>query len=205
MLSQQTRALNELLDKTLAMTSDGDRVAYAVKGIAQFRAGEYTAAEVVLNVPKDADFFGSSLNLYLQGRIVDIANSANNDRTYRPATYTWENAAANLEGFFSSGNADFRFELRDSVNGNYQNSSLFSLSAFSAMADLPARQLPLISSWQGSLQFAVPYYLPRGETATLRITPVDSRPDDTENFPNIRREYRMVCVMQGFKLVHAFR
>lgn len=205
MLSQQTRELNELLDKASGVTADGDRVAYALKGSAQFRAGEYTASEIVLNVPKDADFFGSSFNLYLQGRLVDISNSANNDKTYRPTTFTWENAAA-FNDFFRSGNADFRFELRDSVHGNYQNSALFSLSAFSGMADLTnTGYMPLVSSWPGSLQFAVPYYLPRGETLTVRITPIDSRPDFTEQFPTTRREYRLTCVVQGCKLVHAFR
>jgi hypothetical protein len=39
---------------------------------------------------------------------------------------------------------------------------------------------------------------------TLRLTPVDSRPDNTQ-VDGDRREYRLVCVLQGYKSVHAFK
>lgn len=204
---KQAQKLNTLLDKALSLSADGDRVAYAVKGFTTFRAGEYTTSEAVLNIPKDADFFGYSLNVYLQGRVVSISNPTNSERTFRPATLTWENVASGggaLVSFF--GNADFRVEIRDSYQGVYQNAPIFSSSFFSAMADRNyfTPQRPFISAWQGSLQFSTPYYLPRGETMTLRLTPIDSRPDNTQ-VDGDRREYRLVCVLQGYKSVHAFK
>lgn len=208
MLLDQTKKLNGLLDSAFGVVSDGDRVAYAVQGFVQFRAGEYVSSETVLNIPKDADFFGYSLNMYLQGRLIDINNSANNDRSFRPTTLTWENAAFVANEFFNTGSADFKFEIRDSVNGNYQNTALFSSSAFSAMADLNAgfQFQPLLSSWQGSLQFAVPYFIPRGESMTIRFTPLYTIPDSGDpEFGNTRREFRIVSVLQGFKSVHSFR
>lgn len=201
---KQAQKLNTLLDKALSLTGDGDRIAYTVKGATIFRAGEYTASEAVLNIPKDADFFGYSLNVYLQGRVVSISNPTNSDRTYRPATLTWEDASPGDVPFL--GNADYKVEIRDSYQGVYQNAPIFSTSLFSTKADFYyfAPQSPFISAWQGSLQFSTPYYLPRGETMTLRLTPIDSRPDDTQ-IDGDRREYRLLCVLQGYKSVHAFK
>jgi len=200
----QTKELNSLLDKAVSLASDGDRVAYALKGSTIFRAGEYTASEAVLSVPKDADFMGYSLNVFLQGRVISPTNPTNSERTFRPATFTWENPSVSQQQDLL-GNADFRFELRDSTQGNYQNAPIYSASLFSSMSDLTLiPKMPTISSWQGSLQFSVPYYIPRGETVTARLTPVDSRPDDPA-LNDDRREYRLVCILQGYKLVHAFR
>ena len=204
---KQAQRLNALLDKSLSLSSDGDRVAYAVKAATFFRAGEYTASEAVLNIPKDADFFGYSLNVFLQGRVVSVTNPADNERTFRPVSLTWENFAASTPPEIPFiGNADFKLEIRDSYQGVYQNAPIFSSSLFSASADTPyfTPQRPFISAWQGSLQFSTPYYLPRGETMTLRLTPVDSRPDNTQ-IENDRREYRLLCVLQGYKSVHAFK
>jgi hypothetical protein len=205
----QAKKLNGLLDKALSLTADGDRVAYAVKGFTTFRAGEYTAAEAVLNVPKDADFFGYSFNVFLQGRLVSLTNPSLTDRTFRPATLTWENTqtAAQDGAITFEGNADFKLEIRDSVSGPYQNAPFYSTSVFSTMADLPAVRKPLISAWQGSLQFSTPFYVPRGETVTVRLTPIDSRPDDPtlEDYEEVRREYRLMCVLQGYKSAHAFK
>lgn len=201
---KQAQKLNALLDKSLALSADGDRVAYAVKGSTIFRAGEYTSGEAVLNIPKDADFFGYSLNVYLQGRVISITNPAGSERTYRPATLTWEDATPANATFV--GNADYKVEIRDSYQGVYQNAPLFSASLFSSKADTYffSPQRPFISAWQGSLQFSTPYYLPRGETMTLRLTPIDSRPDDPQ-IEDDRREYRLLCVLQGYKSVHAFK
>lgn len=201
---KQAQKLNTLLDKALSLSGDGDRVAYTVKGFAIFKAGEYTSSEVVLNIPKDADFFGYSLNVFLQGRVVSVTNSINSERTYRPATLTWEDALAGDVPVL--GNADYKVEIRDSYQGVYQNAPIFSASLFSTKADVYyfAPQSPFISAWQGSLQFSTPYYLPRGETMTLRLTPIDSRPDDTQ-VDGDRREYRFLCVLQGYKSVHAFK
>ena len=205
---KQAQKLNALLDKSLGLAADGDRIAYAIKGSTTFRAGDYTASEAVLNVPKDADFFGYSLNVYIQGRVVSISNPANSERTFRPASLTWENIAGSLVPIYVPfvGNADYKLEIRDSYKGTYQNSPVFSASLFSSMAQrfYFNPQNPFISAWPGSMQFSTPYYLPRGETMTLRITPIDSRPDNTA-VDGDRREYRLVCVLQGYKSVHAFK
>lgn len=208
-LLDQAKKLNGLLDKALSLTADGDRIAYAVKGYTTFRAGEYTAAEAVLNIPKDADFFGYSFNVFLQGRLISLTTPSLTDRTWRPAILTWENTLTTSEdgGIDYFGNADFKLEIRDSVNGPYQNAPFYSASIFSSMADLPAPSYPTISSWEGALQFSTPYYVPRGETITARLTPIDSRPDDPTlvGYEDIRREYRLMCIIQGYKSAHAFK
>lgn len=200
-ISEQTKKLNALLDKALALTEDGDRVAYSLKDSIVINAGDYTNAESTLNVPKDADFVGYSLNIFLQGRVISLTNPATaSDRTYRPTAFSWEKLLPRAGEEFSG--LDFKFEFRDSVNGSRQNAPIYSLSTFSAQADRSRSYL--LSSWIGALQFPTPYFLPRGETLTVRITPIDSRPDaPLEN--GDRRQYRLMTVLQGFKLVHSFR
>lgn len=200
-VSEQTKKLNALIDKALSLTQDGDRVAYTLQDTILINGGEYTNAESVLNVPKDADFIGYSFNVFLEGRIISLTNPlGRTDRTFRPTIFTWENDLS-LGGNALSG-LDFKLEFRDSVQGNRQNAPIYSLSTFSSKADTSAGYL--MSSWIGSLQFPVPYFLPRGESLTVRITPVDNRPD-APLANGDRRQYRLRTVLQGFKLVHSFR
>lgn len=211
-LLDQTKKLNSLLDKSLSTAIDGDRVAYTLTGFTTFRAGDLTASEAVLNIPKDADFYGTSLNMYLQGRLVSTVDQRYDDRTWRPVPLTWMPTSLVLvtdwlkaRGY--DGCADFKFELRDSLRGPYQSAPLYSSSCFSHYRGFASDSGN--NAWTGAMLFKVPYYVPRGETITIRVTPIDSGVDDPDiagfNYKNYRREYRVVSIINGYKSVHAFK
>lgn len=205
-LLQQTNLLNSLIEKAAASVSDGDRVSYSLSGSALFVAGEFTSSEVTLNVPADGDFYGHCFNIFLQGRVFVPGNSGQSDKTFRPTTITWESSSV-LTGpgslaDFDTG-LDFKFEIRDSKQGSYQTAPVYSTSLFSAQSNLILPKRPLISSWVGTLKFPVPFLIERGQSATVRLTPIDSRADSSAILT--KREYRAVCVLQGYKSVHAFK
>lgn len=205
----QTKKLNALLDSSLSTVFDGDRVAYTASGSVVFRAGELTASEAVINIPKDADFYGQSFNMFLQGRVVSTTSPRYDDRTWRPVPLTWvpttnEAVIVNVAKGYD-GCADFKFEIRDSLNGSFQSAPLYSSSCFSHYRSFLSDGCE--SSWTGSMLFPVPYFLPRGQTLTVRVTPIESGADNPELacYQTYRREYRVLALVQGYKSVHAFK
>lgn len=199
-LVKQTQAIDALLDRSFRLHRDGDRVPFVIQGRTTFQAGATQTAEMVFNVPTDADFEGEYMNLYLGARVISLENVQNSEKTFRPADWFYSSSPYVVEG-----KAGCLFELRDSINGPYQNVAIAIPSAFSAAVCAPLGERNSgIPQYPGALCFHVPYQLKRGSTMTCRITPVQTTSlndlSDTETL-----EFEVRGLVHGYKRTYGFK
>lgn len=199
-LVQQTQAIDALLDRSFKLHRDGDRVPFVIQGRTTFQAGATQTAEMVFNVPTDADFEGEYMNLYLGARVISLESAQSSEKVFRPAD--WFHASS---PYLVQGKAGCLFELRDSINGPYQNVAIAVPSAFSAAVCAPLGERNAgIPQYPGALCFHVPYQLKRGSTMTCRITPVQTATlnslDDTETL-----EFEVRGLVHGYKRTYGFK
>jgi hypothetical protein len=200
-LVAQTQAIDALLARSFRLHRDGDRVPYVIQGRAPFQVGATQTTEMVFNVPTDADFEGEYMNLYLESRIVSLSPSERpSEKTFRPAD--WFHASS---PYRVRGKAGCLFELRDSVNGAYQNVASSIPSAFSSAVCAPLGESNSgIPQYPGALCFHVPYQLKRGSTLTCRITPVQtSTIAGLEDYETLEFEVR--GLIHGYKRTYGFK
>jgi hypothetical protein len=210
-LIKQAQTIDALLSRSFRLHRDGDRVPYVIQGRASFQVGATQTTEMVFNVPTDADFEGEYMNLYLESRIVSLdTTQRQSEKTFRPAD--WFHASS---PFIVDGKAGCLFELRDSINGAYQNVAMAIPSAFSAAVCAPlgsgagsgffnARGNAGIPQYPGALAFHVPYQLKRGSTLTCRITPVQTSPVSiVEDYETLEFEVR--GLIHGYKRTYGFK
>jgi hypothetical protein len=198
---KQTQAIDALLARSFRLHRDGDRVPYVIQGRAPFQVGATQTTEMVFNVPTDADFEGEYMNLYLESRIVSLNPSERpSEKTFRPAD--WFHASS---PYLVGGKAGCLFELRDSINGAYQNVAMAIPSAFSAAVCSPLGTSNAgIPQYPGALSFHVPYQLKRGSTLTCRITPVQTATiDGLEDYETLEFEVR--GLIHGYKRTYGFK
>lgn len=199
-LVKQTQDIDALLSRSFRLHRDGDRVPYVIQGRAPFQVGATQTTEMVFNVPTDADFEGEYMNLYLESRIVSLDSSRASERTFRPADWFHSSSP-----YVVNGKAGCLFEIRDSINGPYQNVAIAVPSAFSAAvcAPLGSRNSGL-PQYPGALSFHVPYQLKRGSTLTCRITPVQtSSIAGLEDYETLEFEVR--GLVHGYKRTYGFK
>jgi hypothetical protein len=197
----QTQAIDALLARSFRLHRDGDRVPYVIQGRAPFQVGATQTTEMVFNVPTDADFEGEYMNLYLESRIVSLNPSERpSEKTFRPAD--WFHASS---PYLVNGKAGCLFELRDSINGAYQNVATAIPSAFSAAVCAPLGQNNTgIPQYPGALCFHVPYQLKRGSTLTCRITPVQTASlSGLQDYETLEFEVR--GLIHGYKRTYGFK
>lgn len=199
-LVEQTKAIDALLERSFRLHRDGDRVPYVIQGRAPFLVGATQTTEMVFNVPTDADFEGEYMNLYLGARIVSLEPSRASEKTFRPADWFHSSSPFNVNG-----KAGCLFELRDSINGPYQNVAVAIPSAFSAAVCAPVGDKNVgIPQYPGALSFHVPYQLKRGSTLTCRITPVQTSSisglEDSETL-----EFEVRGLIHGYKRTYGFK
>ncbi len=211
-IASQIEAANRLIDRAMLLVDDGDHSPYIICTSYTFIQGSNTPGELVFNVPNDADFYGTKLNLFLSSREVTNTGAsaaqspaATSDLVYQPARWTNENNWGNAsQPFMQTGDANAVFELRDSAGGAYQTAPISINAAFSAaygVNTLTAGTYIPITSYLGSLDFDIPYYIKRGNTATAKITPTFSTLVTTSR----QLELRVTGLLSGFKKVRAFR
>lgn len=197
----QTQAIDALLARSFRLHRDGDRVPYVIQGRAPFQVGATQTTEMVFNVPTDADFEGEYMNLYLESRIVSLDPSERpSEKTFRPAD--WFHASS---PYIVQGKAGCLFELRDSINGAYQNVATAIPSAFSSAVCAPLGAGNVgIPQYPGALCFHVPYQLKRGSTLTCRITPVQtSTLSGLQDYETLEFEVR--GLIHGYKRTYGFK
>jgi hypothetical protein len=197
----QTQAIDALLARSFRLHRDGDRVPYVIQGRAPFQVGATQTTEMVFNVPTDADFEGEYMNLYLESRIVSLDPSERpSEKTFRPAD--WFHASS---PYIVQGKAGCLFELRDSINGAYQNVATAIPSAFSSAVCAPLGTGNVgIPQYPGALCFHVPYQLKRGSTLTCRITPVQtSTLSGLQDYETLEFEVR--GLIHGYKRTYGFK
>jgi hypothetical protein len=199
-LIKQTQAIDALLDRSFKLHRDGDRVPFVIQGRTTFQTGATQTAEMVFNVPTDADFEGEYMNLYLGARVISLESAQDSEKTFRPAD--WFHASS---PYLVEGKAGCLFELRDSINGAYQTVATAIPSAFSAAVCAPLGERNVgIPQYPGALCFHVPYQLKRGSTLTCRITPVQTATlnnlADTETL-----EFEVRGLVHGYKRTYGFK
>lgn len=210
-LVKQTQAIDALLSRSFRLHRDGDRVPYVIQGRAPFLVGATQTTEMVFNVPTDGDFEGEYMNLYLESRIVSLNQSERpSEKVFRPAD--WFHASS---PYIVDNKAGCLFEIRDSINGSYQNVATAIPSAFSAAVCAPlgsgsgfvspqVRGNSGIPQYPGALSFHVPYQLKRGSTLTCRITPVQtSTLANLEGYETLEFEVR--GLIHGYKRTYGFK
>lgn len=200
-LVQQTQAIDALLTRSFKLHRDGDRVPFVIQSTATFVVGATQTTEMVFNVPTDADFEAEYMNLYLESRIVSLdATLRESEKTFRPADWFYCSSP-----FVADGKAGCLFDLRDSINGSYQNVAIAIPSAFSGAVTAPiGNGNSGIPQYPGALAFHEPYQLKRGSTLTCRITPVQtSTLPDLEDYETV--EFQVRGLLHGYKRTFGFR
>lgn len=200
-LVKQTQAIDALLARSFRLHRDGDRVPFVIQATATFIVGATQTSEMVFNVPTDADFEAEYMNLYLESRILSLDTSErDSEKTYRPADWFYCSSP-----FVVEGKAGCLFDLRDSINGAYQNVAIAIPSAFSGAVTAPIGDSNTgLPQYPGALAFHEPYQLKRGSTLTCRITPVQTATITTlETYETI--EFQVRGLLHGYKRTYGFR
>lgn len=204
-LVKQTTEIDELLRRAFKLHRDGDRVPFVIQGKARFQTGATQTTEMVFNVPTDADFEGEYMNLYLGARILSLDPSVvASENAFRPADWFYASSPTNLQG-----KAGCLFELRDSINGAYQNVAVGIPSAFSGAVVGPRGLRQGVPQYVGALAFHVPYQLKRGSTLTCRVTPVQTQgisfSHNVELSTNETLEFEVTGLIHGYKRTYGFK
>lgn len=199
-LMKQTTVIDNLLSRSFRVHRDGDRVPFVIQGRAAFVVGATQTTEMVFNVPTDADFEGEYFNLFLEARVISLDSARPSQKTFRPAD--WFHASS---PFVVDGKAGCLFEIRDSINGSYQNVAIAIPSAFSAAVTAPiGNQNTGLPQYPGALCFHEPYQLRRGSTLTCRVTPVQ-----TSSIPGLQAyetlEFEIRGLLHGYKRTFGFK
>jgi len=221
----QTDKAARLLERAQRATTNvrglrsGDRVFTPLVAFADFQQGVAPSANLVFNVPADADFWAYRLLLYPLCRVVDPVNGIPAETVFRSTSFTGES--------FSSGFTTPSLEYSDFntlVDGNfaliYEGKELQNIDTPMSAAYCTNVGKWLRNAWAAASQtasglvFDVPLFLARSKSLVCRITPtylgirtiVEAAV--IEEIPvNIVRqhEYRIVAVLEGEKKVSAFR
>jgi hypothetical protein len=200
-LVKQTQTIDALLARSFRLHRDGDRVPFVIQSSATFVVDATQTSEMVFNVPTDADFEAEYMNLYLESRIISLdTTQRQSEKTYRPADWFYASSP-----FVVAGKAGCLFDLRDSINGAYQNVAIAIPSAFSAAVTAPIGNFNVgLPQYPGALAFHEPYQLKRGSTFTCRITPVQTATlNDLEDYETI--EFQVRGLLHGYKRTFGFR
>ncbi len=199
---QHADALNM---RALLLDLPGDDVAMWLHGAHTWLSGSDTSGNITMIVPKDADFYATSLNIFLASRTVDQTdeNSTSSDLTFRPAAWvTINNSEATQEAVFVVQDANATFSISDTYNGAYQGGSAMQVAAaYSGQYGQGSvrNQVPL-SAWPGARKFHLPYKIKRGHTITVQIQPTFSRqPSASDDL--LVTEFRATAIMNGHKTV----
>ncbi len=210
-MSALSRELDRVGREAAALNDDGDRAWYLLPGTsAAFRLGQDKAVQVTYNVPADADFYGMSMNLYYQYRIIDPTDATNNDRAFRPCV--WSNWANTVVGSASKAAPNPGHEgngtvsIQDDATGPYQDAPFSVTSMYSAPYGVPQGQLGApVSLYPGALRFHRPYFVGRGKAVGLLYTSLFTSAFNLDLAEGLTTEYRVVGIFDGYKKVTAFQ
>lgn len=203
-VAEQLQEIDKLI-RRLGRGVDGDRVPLQLKASTTFKTDEFSPKEMTFNIPRDADFEGVSFNLFLSSRVLNQADSTSDERTFRPTDWDFNTSVqdASATQFVKAGGV---FELRDSINGHFQNAPLAIAAAFSGRmswcfstatnSEIPAAEYP------SGLVFPTGYELPRGSALTCRITPTTTNSNESAGYI---REFRVTGILSGHKIAAGMR
>lgn len=216
----QAEAASRLLERAQSAAGavrglrSGDRVYTPLVASAEFQQGTAAAANLVFNVPADADFWAYRFMLYPYCRVVDPTGAVPSEVAYRPTSYTSQpnspGISTGLSDFESQVDAEFAFifDGRETQSTNIPVSATYCVNVekWSTLSNAPfALNDPI---WTAATQtpsgmvFDIPWFFPRGKTLTCRVIPtylgirtIDSR----------QHQYKIVGVLEGEKRPGAYR
>ncbi len=233
----QTETANRLLERaqrsaaTVRGLRSGDRVYTPLVASAEFEQGSTAAANLIFNVPADADFWGYRFLLYPYCKVVDPVNGTPDEVTYRPTSWVGQPYSPGI----GAGDPDFMSDFDTQVdamfafiknNKELQNSNIPASAAYCVNIDkwsvVPGGvfSASIEPGWNACTQtpagmvFDIPMFIPRTKTLTCRVTPtylgIRTIPetilvDDTPTEIVRRHRYKIVGVLEGEKRVSAFR
>jgi hypothetical protein len=197
----------------------GDRVFTPLIVAAEFSQGTAPSANLIFNVPADADFWAYRLLFYPYCKVVDPVNETPDEVAYRSTAFAGQS--------FSPG------VITDLVYSDYANLVDATFALIYQGKELQNIDTPIsaayccnVEKWlvgaiwagasqtAGGLVFDVPLFIPRGKSITCRVTPtylgVRSIVEEIEGEiapEEITRQhkYKIVGVLEGEKRVSAFR
>ena len=220
LLAQAMRAA-----ETVRGLRSGDRVYTPLIESAVFNQGGAPSANVVFNVPADADFWAYRLLLYPQCRVIDPVYGTPDETVFRSTSFVGEPfssgvvdpdsfytdftcAVDGVFGFLYQGkelqNVDTPWSAAYCANlGKWQQHAVFESTIGTTWA--AASQTP------GGFAFDIPMFIPRSKSITLRLTPTylgvrtieETIPGPTTIVR--QHEYKIIAVLEGEKRVAAFR
>lgn len=202
----------------------GDRVYTPLPAFAEFSQGSAPSANLVFNVPADADFWAYRLLFYPYCKIVDPVNGTPDEIVYRPTSFSGESEGP---GFVDPdlGYTDFNCVVDGMFGLIYQGKELQNIDTPVSAAYcsdvgkwVPAPSIRGLwgaaSQTPAGLVFDVPLFIPRSKSLVCRFTPTYLgvrtivETIDVEDVPTeITRQhkYKILAVLEGEKKVTAFR
>jgi hypothetical protein len=221
----QAEAAARLLERakqaadTVRALRSGDRVYTPLIASAEFQQGTAASANLVFNVPADADFWAYRFMLYPYCRVIDPTGATPSDVAYRPTSFTAQPNSpgivdsTTLSDFETQMDAEFAFifDGKEVQSTNIPAAATYCVNVekWSALP-IPGFNLPI---WTAATQtpsgmlFDVPWFFPRGKTLTCRVTPtyLGVRTIDLESAPGRQNQYKLVGVLEGEKRPGAYR
>lgn len=222
----QAEAASRLLDRAtkaanaVRILRGGDRVYTPLVASAEFQQGSAAAANLVFNVPADADFWAYRFMLYPYCRVIDPTGATPSDVAYRPTSYTSQPNDPGIS-FNAQQGGDFQtlmdaefafiFDGRELQSTNIPAAATYCVNidkwrrvpnlGFETAGFTGATQTP------AGMVFDIPWFFPRGKTLTCRVTPtfLAVRTIDIEEFPGRQHQYKIVGVLEGEKRPGAYQ
>ncbi len=225
-VSERLLARAESAVKRVRGLRSGDSVYTPIIGAAEFMQGQAPSANIVFNVPADADFWGYRFRLYPFCKVIDPEYGTPDEIVYRPTSFfsqpmepgiaspatRWVDFNTLVDGTFgfTDGgrdiqNVDVPFAAAYCVDiDKWTNYDVNNTSPTWAAA----------SQTPGGLVFDVPMFIPRGRSVVCRITPTylgirtiteTVSISDVPTTVTRQHKYKIVAVLEGEKKVAAFR
>lgn len=220
----QAEAASRLLERAksaadaVRVLRSGDRVYTPLVASAEFQQGSAAAANLVFNVPADADFWAYRFMLYPYCRVIDPTGDTPSDVAYRPTSFTaqpnspgivpdilrWSDFECQVDAEFA-----FIFDGREVQSTNIPAAATYCVDIEKwSTIPVPGLSLPL---WTAATQtpsgmvFDIPWFFPRGKTLTCRVTPTYLGIRTKENLTARQNQYKIVGVLEGEKRPGAYR
>lgn len=218
----QAESASRLLERAQKAASavrvlrSGDRVYTPLVASAEFSQGSAPAANLVFNVPADADFWAYRFMLYPYCRVVDPTGETPSEVAYRSTSWTAQPNSPGVVLVPDTMNSDFEsqvdaefafiFDGREVQSTNIPAAAAYcvNIEKWSAL-QIPGAGLPIwtaASQTPSGMVFDIPWFMPRSKTLTCRITPTYL---GTRTIDSRQHQYKIVGVLEGEKRPGAYR
>ncbi len=205
----------------------GDRVYTPLIASAEFAQGNAPSANLVFNVPADADFWAYRLLFYPYCKVIDPVNGSPDELVFRPASFTGEAGAPGLDNVSSvytdystsvDGTFGLIFDGQEMQNIDTPLSAAYCANMGKWLSGFPSGSSPGLwagsSDTPGGYVFPIPHFMPRAKSLVCRVTPtylgvrtITEQMAGEVAPTTITRQhrYKIVAVLEGEKKVAAFR